>query len=160
MKTMVERPYVNHVPTMTGGLGHEDLRRFYDEYFIPGNPDSLKMKLVSRTIGVDKIVDELYIAFDHTEEMPWILPSLPPTNKHVEVALVCVVSIEGGKVSREHVYWDQASVLVQIGLLDPKHIPAAAKDLDINELPVVGGESARKVLDESSEASNKLLDDW
>jgi hypothetical protein len=160
MLTMVERPYVNHVPTLTGGMGQEDLHRFYDEYFIPGNPESLKMKLVSRTIGIDKIVDELFVTFDHTEEMPWILPSIPPTDKHVEVALVCVVSIEGGKVCREHIYWDQASVLVQIGLLNPKHIPAAAKDLDIKRLPVAGGESARKVLDETSERSNELLDDW
>jgi hypothetical protein len=160
MQTMVERPYVNHVPTLTGGVGQKDLHRFYDEYFIPGNPPSLKMKLVSRTIGSDKIVDEIFVTFDHTEEMPWILPSLPPTNKHVEVALVSVVCIRGGKVYHEHIYWDQASVLVQIGLLDPKNVPTSGQDLGIERLPVAGAESARKVLDESSERSNEMLDDW
>ena len=29
MATMVEQPYVNHIPTMTGGVGHDQLKRFY-----------------------------------------------------------------------------------------------------------------------------------
>ncbi|KAF2669731.1 NTF2-like protein [Microthyrium microscopicum] len=160
MTTMVDRPYVNHVPTMTGGIGQKDLHRFYRDYFIPDNPPSLKMKLISRTVGVDKVVDELLVSFDHTQDISWMLPGVPPTNKHVEVALVAVVCVRGGKLYHEHIYWDQATVLVQLGLLDPKYIPPKMKHLGINRLPVVGAEGARKVLDESSEPSNKLMDDW
>jgi carboxymethylenebutenolidase len=29
MATMVTTPYVNHIPTMTGGVGHNELKRFY-----------------------------------------------------------------------------------------------------------------------------------
>lgn len=70
MSTMVAQPYVNHIPTMTGGIGYEDLHRFYRDYFIPGNPPSLKMKLLSRTVGTDRVVDEMYMSFDHTQVMP------------------------------------------------------------------------------------------
>jgi hypothetical protein len=160
METMVETPYVNHVPTMTGGVGQKDLHRFYRDFFVPGNPPSLKMKLLSRTIGVDKVVDEIFLSFDHTLEIPWMLPGIPATNKHVEVALVCVVCMRGGKLFHEHIYWDQATVLVQLGLLDPKYIPPKMRDLGIERLPVVGKEAARKVLDENSEPSNELIDEW
>ena len=70
MSTMVAQPYVNHIPTMTGGIGYDDLHRFYRDYFIPGNPPSLKMKLLSRTVGTDRVVDEMYMSFDHTLVMP------------------------------------------------------------------------------------------
>jgi len=160
MKTMVANPYVNHVPTLTGGIGQKDLHRFYKDYFIPGNPPSLKMKLISRTIGVDRVVDELYLSFDHTQEMPWLLPGVPPTNKYVEVALVSLVCIRGGKLYHEHIYWDQATVLLQTGLLDPENIPKAMKDKGLEVLPVAGKESARKVWDEKSEPSNEMIDDW
>jgi len=159
MATMVKNPYVNHVPTLTGGIGKKELRRFYADYFIPSNPPSLKMKLLSRTIGADRIVDEMFISFKHTQEMPWMLPGVLATNKEVEVALVSVVCIRGGKLYHEHIYWDQASVLVQLGLLDPKLIPDAFKD-KVKRLPVAGVESARKVLDEASEPSNELIEDW
>jgi hypothetical protein len=157
--TMVSKPYVNHVPTLTGGIGKKDLLRFYDEFFIPGNPPSTKMKLLSRTIGADKVVDEMYFSFKHTQEVPWMLPNVPPTNKLVEVALVSVVCIRGGKLYHEHIYWDQASVLVQVGLLNPELIPPAFKD-KLDRLPVAGAESVKKVMDEESQQSNELLDDW
>jgi hypothetical protein len=160
MQTMVEKPYVNHVPTMTGGIGQKDLYRFYKEFFIPSNPPSLKMKLISRTIGVDRVVDEIHFAFKHTQEIPWMLPGIPPTNKNVEVALVSIVCIRGGKLYHEHIYWDQASVLFQIGLLDPEHVTKPMKDLGVDILPVAGNESARKVLDETSEPSNEMIDEW
>ncbi|KAF2433443.1 dienelactone hydrolase-like protein [Tothia fuscella] len=159
METMVARPYVNHVPTLTGGVGKKDLRRFYADYFIPSNPPSLKMRLISRTIGTDRVVDEMILSFKHTQEMPWMLPGVPPTNKSVEVALVSVVRVRGGKLEHEHIYWDQATVLVQLGLLDPKLIPDAFKD-KVKMLPVAGAESARKVADEDSEPSNDLIPDW
>ncbi|KIW03180.1 uncharacterized protein PV09_05407 [Verruconis gallopava] len=161
MATMVANPYVNHVPTLTGGIGRKDLLRFYDEFFIPNNPPSTRMKLLSRTIGADKVVDEMYFAFEHTQEVPWMLPNVPPTNKTVEVALVSVVCIRGGKLYHEHIYWDQASVLVQIGLLDPKLIPeSSGLKGKLDRLPVAGAESVRKVMDEESEQSNELLDAW
>jgi len=159
MATMVPSPYVNHVPTLTGGIGKKDLTRFYADFFIPSNPPSLKMKLLSRTIGSDRVVDEMFISFEHTQEVPWMIPGVPPTNKMVEVAAVSVVCIRGGKLYHEHIYWDQASVLVQIGLLDPMLIPEAFKG-SVTRLPVVGRESARKVLDEESEPSNELIANW
>lgn len=157
---MVQRPYVNHVPTLTGGLGQKDLKRFYEDYFIPSNPPSTKARLLSRTIGVDHVVDEMHFSFDHTQEIPWILPGIPPTNKHVDVALVSVVSIRGGKLYHEHIYWDQASVLVQVGLLDPKLVPESFKKDGVERLPVFGKESAAKVVDEKSEPFNELMSDW
>jgi hypothetical protein len=159
METMVSRPYVNHVPTLTGGIGKKDLHRFYKDFFIPSNPESLTMRLISRTIGTDRVVDEMIIAFKHTQEIPWMLPGVPPTDKDVEVALVSVIRVRGGKLEHEHIYWDQASVLVQIGLLDPKVVPEAFKG-KVERLPVAGRESARKVADEGSEPSNELIPDW
>lgn len=160
MRTMVAEPYVNHVPTLTGGIGQEDLFVFYRDYFIPSNPPSTSMKLVSRTIGVDRVVDEMVFSFDHTQEVPWMLPGVPATGRRVSVALVAIVCIRGGKLYHEHIYWDQASVLVQVGLLDPKLVPQSMKEQGMERLPVAGAESARKVLDEGSEPSNELLASW
>lgn len=157
MSTMVAQPYVNHIPTMTGGIGYKDLHRFYRDYFIPGNPPSLTMKLLSRTVGTDRVVDEMYMSFEHTQVMPWLLPDVDPTNKHVEVALAVIVCIRGGKLYHEHIYWDQASVLVQIGLLDPKLVSGGKGQ---SRLPVVDGAGARKVVDESSIRSNELITSW
>ena len=134
LDTMVEDAYVNHVPVMTGGRGKQELRRFYSTDFIPKMPPDTKLTPVSRTVGEDQLVDEIIFSFTHTEEMPWMLPGVAPTNKHVEVPLVVIVKFRDGKLAHEHIYWDQASVLKQIGLIqDPK-------------LPVRGAETARKVL--------------
>lgn len=166
MKTMVPQPYVNHVPTMTGGIGQKDLRRFYADFFIPGNPPDFKTRLLSRTVGTDRIVDELLVSFTHTEEVPWMLPGIPPTGKKVEVALVAVVCIRGGKLYHEHIHWDQATVLVQVGLLDPKYIPPSFKtteegqEEEVKRLPVLGREAAAKVVDEEKGKSNRLIPDW
>lgn len=157
MDTMVAEPYVNHIPTLTGGTGYEDLYRFYKDYFIPGNPPSMRMQLVSRTIGTDRLVDEIYVSFSHTQEIPWMLPGIEPTDREVEVALVVVCCIRGGKLYREHVYWDQATVLMQIGLLDPKLVPGGKASA---RLPVVDGAGARKMVDESSSKSNELIESW
>jgi len=155
---------VNHVPVMTGGIGRKELHRFYADYFTPGIPPSLNMRLVSRTVGVDRVVDEMYISFKHTQEIPWMLPGVPPTDKNVEVALVSVVTLRGGKLCQENVYWDQASVLLQLGLLDPNQVPSGFKAINeqdkVERLPVTGPESAWKVLDDSSEESNRLIPDW
>jgi len=144
LATMVEDAYVNHIPVLTGGSGQDELREFYSKRFIPQMPPDTEMTPVSRTIGEDQIVDEMVFKFTHTIPMDWILPGIPPTGKRVEVPLVAIVRVRDGKLAHEHIYWDQASVLVQIGLLDPAR------------LPVVGVESAKKVLDPSLPA-NELM---
>jgi len=134
LETMVSDAYVNHVPVMTGGVGHDELREFYSQRFIPQMPADTSMTPVSRTIGTDRIVDEMVFEFTHTSKMDWMLPGVEPTGKHVRVALVVIVHFRDGKLAHEHIYWDQASVLAQLGLIDT------------SKLPVAGVESAEKVL--------------
>src|SRR5215467_9303901 len=123
LATMVEDAYVNHIPTLTGGYGKPVLRQFYSRDFIPSMPPDTKLTPVSRTVGEDQIVDEMIFSFTHTQEMPWMLPGIAPTNRHVEVPLVAVVRFRDGKLAHEHIYWDQASVLKQIGLLADQSLP-------------------------------------
>ena len=131
---MVEDAYVNHVPVMTGGYGKPALHEFYSKRFIHSMPPDTKLTPVSRTVGPDQLVDEMIFSFTHTQEMPWMLPGVAPTNKYVAVPLVAIVGFRDGKLAHEHIYWDQASVLKQIGLItDPT-------------LPVFGAETAQKVL--------------
>ena len=144
LETMVADAYVNHVPVMTGGVGHDELREFYSQRFIPQMPPDTAMTPVSRTIGVDRVVDEMVFEFTHTIKMDWMLPGVEPTGKHVRVALVVIVHFRDGKLAHEHIYWDQASVLAQLGMID------AAK------LPVAGVESAEKVLNPKL-PSNELM---
>ena len=133
LATMVEDAYVNHVPVLTGGAGKDALRLFYSTDFIPRMPPDTRLTPISRTVGEDQLVDEMIFSFTHTQEMPWMLPGIAPTHRFVEVALVAIVRFRDGKLAHEHIYWDQASVLKQIGLLtDPG-------------LPVFGAESAHKV---------------
>jgi carboxymethylenebutenolidase len=144
LATMVEDAYVNHIPVLTGGVGKDELREFYSKRFIPQMPPDTEMTPVSRTIGEDQLVDEMIFKFTHTIRMDWMLPGVEPTGKRVEVPLVAIVRFKNDKLAHEHIYWDQASVLVQIGLIDPA------------KLPVVGVESARKVLDPNLPA-NELM---
>jgi hypothetical protein len=145
---------------MTGGIGRDELLRFYNDFFVPATPPSFFMRLLSRTIGVDRIIDELHITFKHTTEMPWMLPGIPPTNKKVEVVLVSIVGLRGGKLHHERVYWDQASVLLQVGLLDPEEISEELKEKGVAMLPVAGPEAARKIMEVESEAGNEMIDEW
>jgi carboxymethylenebutenolidase len=145
LKTMVSDAYVNHVPVLTGGVGQDQLREFYSQRFIPQMPPDTSMTPISRTIGADRVVDEMVFEFTHTIKMDWMLPGVAPTGKHVKVPLVVIVHFRDGKLAHEHIYWDQASVLVQLGLI------AAGN------LPVAGVESAEKVLDPSLPA-NALMD--
>lgn len=133
LATMVDDAYVNHVPVMTGGYGKAELRAFYSSDFIPRMPADTALTPISRTVGADQLVDEMIFSFTHTEEMPWMLPGIAPTNKRVEVPLVVIVRFRDGKLAHEHIYWDQASVLKQIGLI---------RD---DSLPVFGAETAHKV---------------
>jgi len=142
--TMVANPLVNQVPVMIGGNGRQELHEFYAKYFLPQIPPDTDMVPVSRTIGQGRLVEEMIFRFTHTIPMDWMLPGIPPTGRRVEVAMLVVVQFDGDKLAHEHLYWDQASVLVQLGLLQR------------NGLPVVGVEGARSVLDRSMPL-NELL---
>jgi carboxymethylenebutenolidase len=142
--TMVPDAYVNHIPVLTGGVGHAQLREFYSRHFIPKMPRDTEILPVSRTIGAERLVDEMIFRFTHTIEMDWMLPGIAPTGKRVECALVVIVHFREGKLAYEHIYWDQASVLVQLGLLDSSSLPTAGK------------ETARKLLDPRL-PSNELI---
>jgi carboxymethylenebutenolidase len=135
METMVAHPRVNQVPVMTGGEGRLEVHRFYAGHFLPQIPPDMEIIPVSRTIGQGRLVDEMVARFTHSIVMDWMLPGVAPTGKPVEVGLVVIVQFDGDSLAREHIYWDQASVLVQVG------------HLRTDDLPVVGAEAARSILD-------------
>ncbi len=117
LATMVDDAYVDHVPVRTGGRGKAELRAFYRDNFIPSWPDDLEMTPISRVVGDNQLVDEMRLRFTHSKRMDWFLPGVPPTNRKVEIDLVVVVQFRGDKLSCERIYWDQATVLRQVGLL-------------------------------------------
>lgn len=123
MRTMAAEPYVHNVPTLTGGLGHAGVRRFYQDQFVGKMPADTKVVPISRTIGENQVVVEAILSFTHDVALDFMLPGIPPTGKQVELPHVVVMKFEGDKIAHEHIYWDQASLLVQVGLLDPKHLP-------------------------------------
>ncbi len=147
MKTMVAAPYVNHIPTLTGGNGYQELHRFYKNHFISKLPKDTKIVPISRTVGADRLVDEILLCFTHDQVIDFMLPGIPPTGKYVEVPTIAVVQFRGNKLYNEHIYWDQAGLLVQIGALKR------------DGLPIAGIESAKKLLDERV-ASNELMTNW
>ena len=128
MATMSQTPHLTHVPVLTGGQGREEVRKFYGSYFIGHWPADLTITPVSRTVGSDCVVDEVVLAFTHDIEMPAILPGVAPTGRRVEAAFCVVVGFKDGKVSHEHIYWDQASILVQIGLIEPGTLPVTGAE--------------------------------
>jgi carboxymethylenebutenolidase len=144
VETMSDRNYVNHVPVMTGGRGREEMLEFYGRHFIPRMPADTQITPVCRTVGQSRVVDEMIFSFTHDLEMDWMLPGIAPTGRRVEVPLVVVVELEGDRIACERIYWDQASVLAQLGLVDTQ------------TLPVAGAETARKVLDPAL-PSNALM---
>lgn len=146
-------PAVTYTSTMSGGIGKQALRRFYEKHFLRTLPPSMRLRLISRTVGADRVVDELHVSLQHTQEIPWMLPGVPPTNKPIEIILVSIVSLRAGKLYSEHVYWDQASVLVQVGLLDPKLVPQGVEG--VHRLPVIGRDSAKRILNEDLETEGK-----
>lgn len=153
------KPAVLHVPTLTGAFHEEDLADFYTEFFQP-SPTSLNCRLLSRTVGTDRVVDELSLSFNHNKVIPWLLPGIPATNRRIEVVIVSIVCIKAGKLASEKVYWDQASVLMQVGLLDTKLVPDKFKEKGVEKLPVIGAESARAAVRGSSRRINELIDEW
>ncbi|KAE8147217.1 hypothetical protein BDV25DRAFT_142973 [Aspergillus avenaceus] len=149
-----EEPVVNCVPSSVGGTNPAQITNFYVSQFFPAGPPSQSIRLLSRTIGTDRIIDELLLTFTHTEEIPWLLPNVPPTDKEVRVVIIMSASSIAGKLARQNIYWDQASVLVQIGLLDPNLVPGSFKATGPNRegrdtvqrIPVVGVEGVDRVL--------------
>ena len=144
-----------YLPTMIGSVTPQDLQKLYDDYLQP-NPADLNYTLLSRTVGVDRVVDEIHLSFKHDREIPWLLPGIPPTDKPVDIILVSIVCVKAGLLAHEHVYWDQASVLVQIGLLDPNNVLQTFQDRGVKRLPVVGSESAEAAKGEDGQLKRLL----
>ena len=134
MATMGDAPHVTHVPTMTGGSGYDAVRHFYENYFVGRVPADWSVKLISRTVGESQLVDEVLISFTHDCDMPAILPGVKPTGRKVVIPFVVVVGFDKDE-EFERIYWDQASVLAQLGLIDKEG------------LPVTGAEQAARLLD-------------
>jgi carboxymethylenebutenolidase len=128
VSTMLEDAYVYHVPTMRGGRGSEDVHAFYRDEFVSRLPGDTTLESTSRTVGSDQVVDELVMSFTHDIEIPWMLPGVAPTGRRVVIPLVAVVKFEGDKVAHEHIYWDQASVLLQVGLLERAGLPVTGAE--------------------------------
>jgi carboxymethylenebutenolidase len=136
MTTMTDNPTVIHVPVLTGGRGAEEIRAFYRDWFIPSWPEDVELIPLSRTVDTERVVDEFIVRFTHSREMPYWLPGVVPTGRRVEIPHVVIMGFEDGKVAYEHIYWDQASLLVQVGLLDA------------DELPVVGLTQSQALMDD------------
>jgi carboxymethylenebutenolidase len=137
LETMTEDASVVTLPVLLGGDGKDGVRTFYGEYFLAQLPPDMQATVISRTIGQNRIVEESVFQFTHSVQMDWFLPGILPTHRVVEIAVVAVIWFRDGKIAGEHLYWDQASVLAQVGLLDG------------SALPVMGAESARRLLDPS-----------
>ncbi|KAH8733006.1 hypothetical protein GQ44DRAFT_745239 [Phaeosphaeriaceae sp. PMI808] len=165
MSTMVAQPYVNHIPTMTGGIGKDRLTAFYTHHFIFSNPPDTSISLVSRTVGIDRVIDEFVFSLTHTQHVPWLLPGIPPTGKPLSIPFTSVVALRGDRLCHEHISWDQGTVLKQLGLL-PEFVafpyPMEGRDTPAGKryevrLPVVGVEGSGKLVDEGSAESNMLM---
>ncbi|KAF7560366.1 hypothetical protein G7046_g3782 [Stylonectria norvegica] len=167
MSTMVQEPYVNHVPTLTGGVGRDKLSNFYRHNFIFNNSADTDLELLSRTLGIDRVIDEFLFKFTHEKELDWILPGIPPTNLKVEVPFTAVVNIRGDRLYHEHIAWDQGTVLRQLGLM-PEYLPyphplpdgkkASPGSVIEYRVPVLGIEVANKMRDRNSVLSNEMFE--
>ncbi|RBR23698.1 uncharacterized protein FIESC28_03494 [Fusarium coffeatum] len=164
MSTMVQEPYVNHIPTMTGGIGRDRLSDFYRHNFIFNNSSDSELDLISRTVGIDRVVDEFIFKFTHNQEIPWMLPGVPPTNIKAEVPFTAVVNIRGDRLYHEHISWDQGTLLRQLGLL-PEYLPFpyALPDGCTSQagfeyrVPVAGRDTAVKMKDRHGVSSNQMF---
>ncbi|KAL4783697.1 hypothetical protein BJX76DRAFT_368170 [Aspergillus varians] len=167
MDTMVQEPYVNHIPTITGGIGREKLSSFYANHFIFNNPDDTTMELVSRTIGIDRVVDEFVMCFTHDKPVDWLIPGVPPTGKKLRIPFMAVVNIRGDRLFHEHITWDQLTVLFQLGLM-PEYLPIPYSlpngptpppgHVLEYRVPGAGAETAQKMVDEGSVPSNEMFE--
>ncbi|KAK7214362.1 hypothetical protein V2G26_002365 [Clonostachys chloroleuca] len=167
MATMVQEPYVNHVTTLTGGIGREALTAFYRDHFIFQNPDDVDTEVISRSIGIDRIIDEFIFKCTHDKQLDWLLPGVPPTGRKLEIPFVAVVNIRGDRLYHEHISWDQCTVLFQLGIM-PDYLPfphpvpgltlkAASKGLEYR-VPATGVETAQKLRNKDALGSNQMFD--
>jgi|SRR5215213_2990230 len=145
MATMVDDPWLVLAPVLTGGVGWDEVETYYREDFIGKWPKDLAITPISRTIGDRQVVEEMVADFTHDIEMPAILPGIAATGKKVSLPFVVIMGFnpDTGKVTHEHVYWDQGCFLLQVGLID-------------ESLPVFGPEQGRKLLDKHALPSNPL----
>jgi carboxymethylenebutenolidase len=143
--TMTDHPVLIHVPVNTGATGREALRKFYREIFIPQMPPDAELHLLNRSVGQDRVIDEFILRLTHTVRMDWFAPGIEPTGRRIELPHVAIIAFEDGKIASEHIYWDQATLLVQLGVLDAKH------------LPVLGVEQADRLLRPEAPA-NQLIE--
>ena len=141
LATMTENPYVICVPSGTGGVGRVAVRKFYAEQFLPSIPPDFELQSLSQIFSNDAIVEEFVVRFTHSLRMDWMLPGIRPTGRKAEFVIVVIIRFHAGKVAREHVYWDQATVLSQLGVLDKRIGTAgagsAAQLLRLSVLPVI-----------------------
>ena len=86
-------------------------------------PPDVKFETITRTYSPECLLDVFVISFIHKIEMDHLLPGVNPTRKYAEVAFVVIVGIESSKVSHQHIHWDQANLLVQLGLINPEGLP-------------------------------------
>ena len=141
--TMTEHPVLIHVPVGTGATGREALRKFYREIFIPQMPPDAELQLLTRSVAQNRVIDEFILRLTHTVQMDWFAPGIAPTGRRLVVPHVGIVAFEGGKISSEHIYWDQATVLLQLGILE-------------GELPVLGTDQADRLLDPNAPANTLI----
>lgn len=174
MNTMVQEPYVNHIPTLTGGIGRADLTDFYQNHFVFNNPRDTELEVISRTVGIDRVVDEFVMKMTHDTIVDWLFPAVPATHKYIEVPFIAVVNVRGDRLYHEHITWDHASALRQIGWLpealpyqpaEPAH-PINGHTNGVNGvsgkkqmliLPVAGSETAAKLRNKNSVVSNAMF---
>ncbi|CAE8680073.1 unnamed protein product [Polarella glacialis] len=167
LATMTETASVNHVPTLVGASGHQLLSYFYQNHFIFQNPP-MSLQLIKRTISADapkssgSLVDEMVVNLTHNAEVDWLLPGVKPTGLAISFPLVVSVDFtrhaqaasgdahDGWRLLGERIYWDQATVLQQVGKLVP------GQPLEVG-LPISGPEQAAKVVDVESVRSNEML---
>lgn len=141
--TMTARPVLLHVPVNTGATGREPLRKFYAEVFIPALPDDMELELITRTVGENRIVDEFIMHLTHSLRMDWFVPGADATGKRLAVPTVAIIAFEDGLIASEHIYWDNATVLRQLDLID-------------DSLPVLGGDQGARLIDPDAPA-NQLI---
>ncbi|KAJ4293705.1 hypothetical protein N0V90_008989 [Kalmusia sp. IMI 367209] len=160
MSTMVREPY------LTGGVGREPLTNFYAHNFIFNNSTDTKLELISRSIAIDRIIDEFILMFTHDRELDWLIPGIPPTNLKVEVPFTAVVNVRGDRLYHEHISWDQGTVLRQLGLL-PEYLPfpyplpdgktpTPGKQFEYH-VPVAGTDAANKMRNRNMIQSNQMF---
>ena len=124
METMVSEPHLLNLGSGTGGIGQNGVRKFYAEQLIGQFfPPDAQFTSISRTIDGERLVDEVVVRFTHTQTISHLLPGIQATGRMVTMAVVVIVGLDGDKVSYEHIYWDQAGLLVQLGLLEPRGLP-------------------------------------